>query len=126
MYMVSINRTGMDHHLVASLNFPDQFPRSKPTVPYQNRITILEHPYDVILTVPDRMTSRLRRFHPSGCYASFRLKARGSDDRPKIGSDDSSGPANASPPSTRWSCAARSISRELIFISLSKAFNVVR
>src|SRR5882757_5702033 len=49
----------------------------------------------------------------------------GSDANPNMASDASSGPANASAPAIRRSCAARSISPELILSSLSKAFTVV-
>src|SRR6185312_5285064 len=77
MHMVAINCSGMNHHLVASSDFPDQFPRPKTNVPTQNWISVFGHPYDMILTVPYRMTPRLRPLHRSGCYASRRLKARG-------------------------------------------------
>src|SRR6185437_930026 len=77
MHMVPINCSGMNHHLVASSDFPDQIPRPKTNVPNQNWISVFGHTYDMILTVPYRMTPRLRRLHRSGCYASRRLKARG-------------------------------------------------
>ena len=55
--MVTVYRPGVDRHLLATADFPQQLPGTKPDIPNQNRIAIFGHPYDMIFTVPYRMTA---------------------------------------------------------------------
>ena len=61
-------RSSVDRHLVATADFPQQFPGSQPDIPNQHRVSVLGHPYDVIFAVPYRMTAGFRRLHNKGCY----------------------------------------------------------
>src|ERR1700678_1641163 len=63
MHMIPIDRPGIDLHLVSLRNFAQQFAGPLPHVAAHHRISVLRDPHDVILAVPDRVTSRLRILH---------------------------------------------------------------
>ena len=76
--MVTVYRPGVDRHLVATADFTQQFPCSQPDIPNQNRVSIFGHPYEMIFTIPYRVTAGFRRLHNiKDATASHRLKARG-------------------------------------------------
>src|SRR5271154_2385279 len=76
--MVAVYCAGVDRHLVAPADFSQQFPCALPDIPNQNRVAIFGHPYDMIFTIPYRVTARFRRLHNTkDATASLRLKARG-------------------------------------------------
>jgi hypothetical protein len=63
--MIPIDRSRIDRHFLTARNLPQQFTASPSNIPSQHRITVLRHPYQVILTIPYRMTSTLVIFHAS-------------------------------------------------------------
>jgi hypothetical protein len=63
MYMVPIDRPSVDRHLMSSRNFAQKLPSPLPNVSAQHRKPVFRDPHDVILAVPDRVTSRLRILH---------------------------------------------------------------
>jgi hypothetical protein len=63
MDMIPVYRPGMNNHLMAQRNFPQQLPGAKADIPAQNCEPILRHPHNVVFAVPHRMTARLRRLH---------------------------------------------------------------
>src|SRR5664279_2378558 len=63
MNVVTVYRPGVDRHLVASTDFTQQFPCSQPDIPNQNRVSIFGHPYEMIFTIPYRVTAGFRRLH---------------------------------------------------------------
>jgi hypothetical protein len=76
--MVTVYRPGMDRHLVVTADFTQQFHCSQPDIPNQNRISIFGPPYEMIFTIPYRMTAGFRRLHNiEDATACRRLKARG-------------------------------------------------
>jgi hypothetical protein len=42
--MVTVYRPGVDRHLLATADFPQQLPGTKPDIPNQNRINLVTHP----------------------------------------------------------------------------------
>ena len=63
MHMVAIDRSCIDGHLVRPRDFPQQFSRPLPNISAQHRKPVLCDPHDMILAVPDRVTSGLRILH---------------------------------------------------------------
>ena len=63
MHVVAIDRSSVDGHLVRSRDFPQQLPRPLPDISTQHRKPVLRYPHDMILAVPDRVTSGLRILH---------------------------------------------------------------
>src|SRR6516164_2285484 len=83
MHRVAIDRSSIDGHFVRPRDFPQQLPRSLPDISAQHRKPILRYPHDMILAVPDRVTSGLRVLH-SRSVASQPPKGEGFTD-PKNG-----------------------------------------
>src|SRR5271157_1085309 len=63
MHVVAIDRSSVDGHLVRPRDFPQQLPRPLPDIAAQHRKSVLCYPHNVILAVPDRVTSGLRILH---------------------------------------------------------------
>jgi hypothetical protein len=63
MNMISVYRSSVDRHLVATADFTQQLPCTQPDIPNQNRVPIFGHPYDMIFAIPYRMTAGFRRLH---------------------------------------------------------------
>src|SRR5271157_346268 len=63
MHVVPIDGSSVDGHLVRPRDFPQQLPRPLPDIAAQHRKSLLCYPHNVILAVPDRVTSGLRILH---------------------------------------------------------------
>src|SRR5271165_5281420 len=83
MHVVAIDRSSVDGHLVRPRDFPQQLPRPLPDISTQHRKPVLRYPHDMILAVPDRVTSGLRILHKRS-VASQSPKGEGFTD-PKSG-----------------------------------------
>jgi hypothetical protein len=75
--MIPIDRSCVDHHLLAPRNFPKQFAASLAHIPTKNRIPALRRLHQVIFAVPHRGTATLVVFNPYKPSTFRRLKARG-------------------------------------------------
>ena len=67
MYVIAIDRPGVNNDLMCEGSLAHQFPASLPNVPAQHRIPVLRHPSQMILAVPDGVAAAFVRFHPSQC-----------------------------------------------------------
>jgi hypothetical protein len=81
MHMIPIHRPRIDRHLQAPRYIPQQFPRSKPHIPGQDRIPVLRDPYQMIFAVPHCVAATFIVLHASYGSSSVirpahRLKAR--------------------------------------------------
>jgi len=65
MDVVSVDRTRIDNHFLATRNFPQQLSAAQANVSQQHRITVFRHPYQVVFAVPNRMASAFVIFHAS-------------------------------------------------------------
>src|SRR5271166_4595288 len=63
MHVVAMDRSSVDGHLLRPRDFPQQLPRPLPDISTQHRKPVLRYPHDMILAVPDRVTSGLRILH---------------------------------------------------------------
>ena len=63
MHVVAIDRSCVDAHLVCPRDFPQQLPRPLPDISAQHWKPVLCYPHNMILAVPDRVTSGLRILH---------------------------------------------------------------
>src|ERR1035438_5837565 len=70
MNMITVYRSGVDRHLVATADFPQQLSCTQPDIPNQNRVSIFGHPYEMVFTIPYRMTAGFRRLHTRRTLAS--------------------------------------------------------
>ena len=66
----------MNNHLMGNCRLPQQFPASEPNVPTKDGMTVLRHPHQVILAVPNRMAATLVRFHPLSLHGKRRYPSR--------------------------------------------------
>lgn len=55
--MISVNRASIDMHVCALGYFPKQFSTPEGNIPHKHRISVFGGPDQVILTIPNRMTS---------------------------------------------------------------------
>src|SRR5271166_2582640 len=93
MHVVPIDGSSVDGHLVRPRDFPQQLPRPLPDIAAQHRKSVLCYPHNVILAVPDRVTSGLRILHTRS-VASQSPKGEGFTD-PKGGTLNSILPPGA-------------------------------
>ena len=63
MDVISVYRTRVDRHLLASRYLAQQLPAPLTNVTPQNLISILRRPYQVIFAVPDRVATSFVIFH---------------------------------------------------------------
>lgn len=69
--MVPVYHSSVDRHLVTTADF-----RNSSLARKQNRVAIFGHPYDMIFTIPCRVTAGFSRLHNTkDATASRRLKA---------------------------------------------------
>ena len=79
--MLTVDRPGVNNHLVRAGRLAQQFSASLSHIPAQHRMPILGHPDQVILAVPNGVAATLVHFHPGSLPAKaaipYRLKAWG-------------------------------------------------
>ena len=82
--MVTVYRPGVDRHLVATADFPQQFSGALPYIPNQHRVSIFGHPYDMIFAIPYVWLPDFAVCIIGGCYCIPSPKGEGFTD-PKKG-----------------------------------------
>src|SRR5215468_9042918 len=63
MHVVTINRPGMNDHLVGARRLTHQLSAPLPRIPAQDREPIFRNPYNVVLAVPDHMAAAFVTLH---------------------------------------------------------------
>src|SRR5215468_6452688 len=81
MHVVTINRPGMNDHLVGARRLTHQLSAPLPHIPTEDREPIFRNPYNVVLAVPDHMAAAFVTLHAT-VYTGhprvpYRLKAWG-------------------------------------------------
>src|SRR5262249_46797508 len=63
MHVVTIDRPGMNDHLVCTRRLAHQLPAPLPHIPAEDREPVFRNPYNVVLAVPDRMAAAFVALH---------------------------------------------------------------
>ena len=63
VHMISVDRARIDDHFLTTRNLPQQLSTPEPNISIKNRITVLRHPNQVVLTIPDRTATVLVILH---------------------------------------------------------------
>jgi hypothetical protein len=73
--MVTVCRPGVDRHLLATADFPQQFPCTQPDISNQNRIAIFGGPVAELVGIRVGVVSGVMNLESSGVEASdWRLR----------------------------------------------------
>jgi hypothetical protein len=77
MYVVTVNRSGIDHKFKALGDLAKQLPATLANIAAKYFKPVLRRPHEVVFAVPHRVTAALIVFHLYKPSTFRRLKARG-------------------------------------------------
>ena len=63
MHVVTINRPGMNDHLMGARRLAHQLSAPLPHIPAEDSEPVFRNPYNVVLAVPDRMAAAFVALH---------------------------------------------------------------